>query len=112
MANVLEFAGVVKRFGSFTALDGLDLTVHEGKSMASSGQTVLARRRPCAWHWGCCEATRVRSLFWGLIRGVTPPRSTGAWPTFPVMFRCGRTSPEVRSLTCSVACRGSRQGTP
>jgi ABC-2 type transport system ATP-binding protein len=31
MANVVEMAGVVKRFGAVTALDGLDLTVAEGE---------------------------------------------------------------------------------
>ena len=48
MANVLEFAGVVKRFGSFTALDGLDLTVHEGEVHGflgpnGSGKTTTLR---------------------------------------------------------------------
>jgi ABC-2 type transport system ATP-binding protein len=31
MVNVLELAGVVKRFGSVTALDGLDLAVEQGE---------------------------------------------------------------------------------
>ena len=31
MDNVLEMSGVVKRFGSFAALDGLDLTVARGE---------------------------------------------------------------------------------
>ncbi|WP_270886358.1 ABC transporter ATP-binding protein [Pedococcus sp. 5OH_020] len=31
MAPVIEAAGLVKKFGSTTALDGLDLTVHEGE---------------------------------------------------------------------------------
>jgi ABC-2 type transport system ATP-binding protein len=37
MANVIELAGVVKRFGSVTALDGLDLVVEQGQVHAFLG---------------------------------------------------------------------------
>ena len=48
MDNVLEMSGVVKRFGSFTALDGLDLTVARGEVHGflgpnGSGKTTTLR---------------------------------------------------------------------
>ncbi|MEI2730281.1 MAG: ABC transporter ATP-binding protein [Candidatus Nanopelagicales bacterium] len=48
MDNVLEMSGVVKRFGSFAALDGLDLTVARGEVHGflgpnGSGKTTTLR---------------------------------------------------------------------
>ena len=45
MSVLLEARGLTKRYGEFTALDGVSLTVSEGEFVSIIGPTVQARRR-------------------------------------------------------------------
>lgn len=52
MAAVLEMENIVKKFGDFTALDGIDLTVEDGETVAiigpsGSGKSTLLRTVNC-----------------------------------------------------------------
>ncbi len=52
---VIELAGLIKRFGRFTALDGLDLTLHDGEVLGFLGPN------------GAGKSTTIRILL-GLVR--------------------------------------------
>ena len=56
MANDLEFIGVVKRFGGFTAVQGLDLSIPEGEFFSFLGPS------------GCGKTTILR-----MVSGFIPP---------------------------------------
>ena len=56
MANDLEFIGVVKRFGSFTAVQGLNLSIPEGEFFSFLGPS------------GCGKTTILR-----MVSGFIPP---------------------------------------
>jgi len=45
MANVIEVAGLTKRFGSLTAVDDVSFSVERGAIFASWARTARARRR-------------------------------------------------------------------
>ena len=44
---MVEASGLVKRFGDFVAVDGVDFTIAKGESFGFLGPTGPARRRPC-----------------------------------------------------------------
>lgn len=44
MENMIEAAGLTKRYGEVTALDGLDLAVPEGTVLGLSGQYAAPER--------------------------------------------------------------------
>ena len=108
MADDLQFQGVVKRFGAFTAVRNLDLTIKEGEFFSFLGPS------------GCGKTTILR-----MVSGFIEPdaKATSAWvaspcaasartsrPTalifqnlalFPLMTRRSRTSPSgSRSAAC------------
>lgn len=89
MTDVITVDSLVKRFGSTTALDGLDLQVKRGEVHGFLGPN------------GSGKSTTIRVLL-GLLRadagtllGRDPwrqrPRSTGGWPTCPGRSTSGRT---------------------
>ena len=90
--EVVAVTGLVKTFGQFRALDGLNLTVSAGEVHGFLGPN------------GAGKSTTIRALL-GLLRsdggsrpssagtrGATPWRSIAAWPTCPATSPCGRTS--------------------
>ena len=44
---LIEARGLVKRFGDFTAVDGIDVEVHAARRSGSSDRTAPASRRRC-----------------------------------------------------------------
>ena len=46
--NVIEATGLVKRFGDFEAVRGVDFFVHKVSALVCWDPMVLARRQPCA----------------------------------------------------------------
>ena len=91
--HIVQIEGLVKQFGSFRALNGLDLDVHRGEVHGFLGPN------------GAGKSTTIRILL-GLMRrdGGTitlfdrdpwseEPRCPATWPTCPVTCPCGRVSP-------------------
>src|SRR5674536_392744 len=96
MTNVVELTGVVKRFGTVTVLDGLDLAVTEGEVHGFLGPNGAGKTTTLRLLLGLLRpnAGSIRVLGW--TPGETWRHCTGGWRTSPVMWRCGRTSPVAR----------------
>ena len=90
MANVIEISGVVKRFGSVTALDGLDLAVDQGEVHGFLGPNGAGKTTTLRLLLGIlrADAGRIRVLGldpWGEVpalhaRLAYVPGDVALWP--------------------------------
>ena len=77
MAPVIDVRGVVKRFGSTVALDGLDLQVQPGEVHAFLGPNGAGQDHDVAHPvWECCASTTAPSHFSAGTRGGTRSNCT------------------------------------
>ena len=106
----IRAVGLVKRFGAFAALDGLDLEVARGEVHGFLGPN------------GAGKSTTIRVLL-GLLRanagdvevlvathGERSCACIDVWPTCPATWSCGQACPVVRPSTCSATSAGARRG--
>ena len=81
----IRTAGLVKRFGSFTALDGLDLDVARGEVHGFLGPNGAGKSTTIRVLLGLLQANAGAVEVLGATPGVTPSVCTGGWRT------CSRT---------------------
>jgi hypothetical protein len=79
--NAIQVERLVKRFGDYAAVDGLDLTVRTGEVHGFSAPTAPASPRRSGSCWGSTVRTPAGSGSWASIRLSTPRRSPGGSPT-------------------------------
>lgn len=88
--NPIEIRGLTKRFGAVRALDGLDLTVHEGEVHGFLGPNGAGKSTTIRILLGLVKADSGTARLLGATRGTTPSSYTARSPTYPAMSRCGR----------------------
>jgi ABC-2 type transport system ATP-binding protein len=73
VAAVASLAGVVKRYGALTALDGLDLMLHRGELLALLGPNGAGKSTAISLLLGLVQAESGRVELFG--RNPTLPRA-------------------------------------
>ena len=84
MSNAIEVSGLVKTFGSFRALDELELHVATGEVHGFLGPNGAGKSTTIRVLLGLLRADAGKARLLGGDPWPTPSRSTGGSPTCPV----------------------------